>query len=333
MAVDLETLLAPVSEASPAGEDLSYDPERVEIEQAFERPVSMDTTGAEVAPTDVDWRKIIGLIEGQSARTKDIWLAVYLCRAGALASDLDRTLAGAEYLAGLCERFWETMHPTLEEYGFQGRKGPCESLAAFAEFLGPLKRMALLEHPRLGRFSGLDFERFRTGGEAEDGYGVFRGVLSETPDEVLVAVGEKLDAIGLAIKRVDAILVANAQGETGANFQPTYAALADLKRAVLSFAANPPAEDAAATAVTAAVGEQAFVGQSLSGAVNSREDVIKALDAIGDYYRRKEPTSPVPVVLKRVREWVNQDFLSVLADIAPGSLDEARRVLSSQREG
>jgi type VI secretion system protein ImpA len=69
----------------------------------------------------------------------------------------------------------------------------------------------------------------------------------------------------------------------------------------------------------------------LSGSVNSREDVLRALDAIGDYYRRKEPGSPVPVVLQRAREWVNLDFLAVLADIAPNGLDEAKRVLSFRK--
>ena len=75
-------------------------------------------------------------------------------------------------------------------------------------------------------------------------------------------------------------------------------------------------------------------GPRIGGRVETREDVvIKALDAIADYYRRKEPTSPVPTVLQRAREWVNLDFLTILEDIAPGALDEARkRVLVSQRK-
>ena len=152
MALDLETLLAPVSDESPAGEDLAYDPDRTEIEQAFERSVSGDITGAAEAESETDWRRIISLIEQQSAKTKDIWLAVYLCRAGARSGDLSVLEAGAEYLAGLCERFWDTMHPALDDYGFQGRKGPCESLANVGVFLAPLRRVVLLRHARLGAF-------------------------------------------------------------------------------------------------------------------------------------------------------------------------------------
>ena len=332
MALDLETLLAPVSEESPAGEDLAYDPDRTEIEQAFERSVSVDITGAAETESDVDWRRIISLIEQQCAKTKDIWLAVYLCRAGARSGDLPVLEVGAEFLAGLCERFWDTMHPSLEDYGFQGRKGPCESLANVGAFLGPLRRVVLLRHARLGAFTGADFERFRTGGENEDGYGMFRAVLAETPDADIVGIGIKLDTIAAAIKRAEGILDANAEGDTGANFAATYDAIAQIRRAVLSFAAAPPTDEDAG-AGDAAVGASASAdggGPRIAGRVESREDVIKALDAIADYYRRKEPVSPVPLALLRARSWVDADFMSVLADIAPDSLSDLRRVLQAR---
>jgi len=60
--------------------------------------------------------------------------------------------------------------------------------------------------------------------------------------------------------------------------------------------------------------------------------VVRALDAIADYYRRKEPSSPVPVVLKRAREWVSLDFLTILQDIVPNGMDDARRILVFQSD-
>ena len=47
MALDVETLLTAVSEDAPSGPDLAYDPERQEIEQAFESSVSIDASGEE----------------------------------------------------------------------------------------------------------------------------------------------------------------------------------------------------------------------------------------------------------------------------------------------
>jgi type VI secretion system ImpA family protein len=332
--MDVEELLAPVSEEAPTGEDLAYDAERGTIEQAFDSSVSIDTTGEESAAAEIDWRPIINMIEQQSLRTKDVWLAVYLCRAGAKSGQLSLVESGAQYLAGLLERYWENVHPQLEEYGFQGRKGACESLGRRGEFLGPLERTPLLEHPRLGRFSGADFERFRAGAEAAEGYGMFRAALADTPQDTLTEIVARLDAITSAIKRADAVLTANAGDDTGANFQPTYDLITQIKRAVQSFGSSPPADEAATAESSAeqVAGAPSGGGPRIAGRVESREDVVKALDAIADYYRRREPTSPVPAALQRVREWVNLDFLAILEDIAPNSLEEARRVLVTQRK-
>jgi type VI secretion system protein ImpA len=330
MAITLEKLLTPVSEEAPSGEDLAYDPERSEIEQAFESSVSVDTTGAAAAEADVDWRRIIGLIERQSARTKDLWLAVYLCRGGAKSGDLALVATGAEYLAGLCETFWESAHPQIEEYGFQGRKTPCESLARRAEFLGPLRRAPVLSHPRLGRFSGDDLERFSTAAESAEGYGVFRAALNDTPEETLQAAAQHFSTISAAIRRVDAVLMAKAEGDTGANFATTYETLKDLRASVLKFCSAPVEEEeapAAAEEISETPGAPTPARTRSSGQIESREDVLKALDAIGEYYRRNEPTSPVPLVLKRAREWVNVDFLDLLSDIAPDALTEAKKLL------
>jgi type VI secretion system ImpA family protein len=331
--MDVEELLAPVSDEAPAGPDMAYETDRGTIEQAFDSSVSIDTSGDASAAAEIDWRPIIALIETQSAQTKDVWLAVYLCRAGARSGRLDLVETGAQYLAGLLERYWESVHPQLEEYGFQGRKGPCESLGRRGEFLGPLERTPLLEHPRLGRFSGADFERFRAGAEAADGYGLFRAALADTPEEQLTEIVGRLDAIAGAIRRADAVLTANADGDTGANFQPTYELLTQIKKAVQSFTTAPAAEEAQieAAADAGVADAPSAGGPRIAGRVESREDVVKAMDAIADYYRRREPTSPVPAALLRVREWVNLDFLELLEDIAPNSLDEARRVLVTQR--
>jgi type VI secretion system protein ImpA len=242
-------------------------------------------------------------------------------------TEIEQVLTGAEFLAGLCEQFWDTVHPQLDEYGYQGRKGPCESLAGYGEFINPLRRVPLLVHPRLGQFTGADFERFRAGSDSEEGYGLFRGVLSETPDETLLTAIGKIEAIKAAIKRADAVLTAQAVDDTGPNFTATYDALDEIRRAIASFTKAPPAETPSDEASGDVAVADVSGGPRIAGRVDSREDVVRALDAIGDYYRRREPTSPVPLVLQRAREWVNVDFLELLRDIAPDALEEAKKVL------
>jgi type VI secretion system protein ImpA len=331
MAVDLGELLAPVSDDNPVGEDLSYDAERQEIEVAFESSVSGDDDQAE----DVDWRTVIATIERQCGRTKDIWLAIALCRAGARSGRIEVVETGAQLLAGLVETYWDNVHPQLEDYGYQGRKGPCESLTRIGEFLGPLRRTKLLSHPRLGEYSGADFERFAANGSGEDGYGMFRAALEDAGSEGLRTILDRIDHIRDAIRRTDAIFVTMAEDDTGPNFETTYDALEAIRRGVAEFAGagdaaaveqQPGGQEGAGAAVAVQGG-----GAGFSGGINSREDVVRAVDAIIDYYRRREPGNPVPVLLTRAREWINADFLSILEDIYPAGMDDVRRVLVSQR--
>lgn len=322
--MDVETLLAPVSDESPAGDDLSYDGERQQIEAAFEVPADDGD--------QPDWRDTLKLIEAQSARTKDVWLAIYLARAGARQGRLETVAMGLEMLAGLFEQFWDSVHPTLDELGFQGRKGPCESLTRIGEFLGPLRRTVLVEHPRLGAYTGEDLERFAVEGTAADGYGMFRAAIAEVPIDELQAQIDRLDAMRDAVRRVDAVLVANADGDTGTNFQPTYDAIQAIRSALAPYAGLEPAADQAVNGEVSAADAGDAAGARLGGRVDSREDVIKALDAIADYYRRREPTSPIPQLIQRARSWVTMDFMSLLEDISANSVGEAKMVLWTKAE-
>lgn len=329
MALEVEALLAPVSDANAVGADLSYDQARQEIEAVFEVTIGDD---AEEAVTD--WREVIRRIEAQSVLTKDVWLPVYLARAGARLGDVETVAVGVQYLAGLLETYWDTVHPQLDELGFQGRKGPCESLAQIATFLRPLRRTLLLRHPRLGQFSGADFERFAHGGPDEEGYGMFRAALQDGGDAELEVVLDRLDQIRDGIRRTDAVLTARDEDGVGTNFQPTYDTLSALRSAVASFGTNlADAASDEADAPSAAGGVATGVsGPAFAGRIDSREDVARAIDGIVEYYRRREPGSPVPVLLLRAREWLTADFLTILSDIAPGSLDEVRLVLTKRQK-
>jgi type VI secretion system protein ImpA len=274
---------------------------------------------------------VLRQIEAQFERTKDVWLAVYLCRAGARSGQLPVVETGAQTLAGLFEQYWDTVHPTIDELGVPGRKGPCDSLAARAEFLLPLERTILFAHPRLGAWSGADLERFRSEGTEAEGYGMFRAALDELGEEPLREAMTRLEAIEDGFRRADQAFMANAGGEPSPNFGPTYETLGKIRRGLAAFlssgGAAAAAEQEEVEAGGGGGGGTAASGGRLSGKVDSREDVIRALDAINDYYRRREPSSPVPLVLERAKAWVNMDFMSVLKDISPDGIDEATKVL------
>ncbi len=60
------------------------------------------------------------------------------------------------------------------------------------------------------------------------------------------------------------------------------------------------------------------------GAIRSRQDAIRALDAVSAYFRQNEPSSPVPLFLERAKRLVAKDFLAILADVAPEAITQAK---------
>ncbi|HEY4031385.1 MAG TPA: type VI secretion system protein TssA [Caulobacteraceae bacterium] len=330
MALTLEKLLAPVDDDNPVGPDLSYSHERQEIERAFETDEGSQSE-------ERDWRTILRLIEEQAGQTKDVWLPVYACRAGASSGSLETVAIGAQALAGLFEQYWDTVHPQLEELGVMGRKAPCDSLATRGGFLLPLERTVLVAHPRLGRFTGVDLQRFATERESAEGYGMFRAALEEGGDALLEGAIGQLDAIEDGLKRADKAFMQGAGGEPSPNYQPTFSLLTALRQAVKQFMTAPAEEpeeawDGETGPGGGGGGGGKAAGPRISGRVDNREDVLKSLDLIADYYRRSEPSHPLQMLVERAREWVDMDFLTLMREIAPDSIRQARELLKKREE-
>ena len=114
----------------------------------------------------------------------------------------------------------------------------------------------------------------------------------------------------------------------------------DATRFLTMFPASEGGDKLAEEDVTEAAGESAvvtggarIVAQGFTAGVpQSRADVTAAIDAICKYYADREPTSPVPLILKRVRGWVSKDFMQLISEIAPQGLDEVTKLLASPSE-
>lgn len=332
--MDIDALLAPLSteEGAEAGPDLSYSDDR----SAIEAPFNADANGDEV--DERTWRDSVKKATAQAAETRDIWVAIYLMRGGAKLGDLQTVADGGQLLAGYFENLWEPVHPTLDEADFIGRKTPCDSLTRIREFLNPLRKCVVLEH-RQGKVTAEDLERFANDGPGAEGYAQFRAAIDTTdPDRAeeikasFVATVERFDAIRDAVERIDAALVSHSDSGTATNFTPTYETLTALRAAVLPYAGmeEEAAVDTAGGDVGGGGANDRGGGPALSGRVNSRDDVVRAIDAIIDYYAAREPGHPVPVLMKRARHWVSMDFLTLLDDMVPESLPTARSILVSK---
>ena len=130
MSIDLEALLAPVSPDRPAGDDLRYHPLSLQIKEARR---SEEAIAQGVWKTDVkaaDYAAVLKLaVEGLSRHGKDLQVAAWLAEALLYLDGLAGFRQGLELVYGLMERYWDSVHPELEDGDAELRAVPLRWLA------------------------------------------------------------------------------------------------------------------------------------------------------------------------------------------------------------
>lgn len=123
--LNFEQLLAPISEASPCGDDIAFSPEVDAISKARQADDPSLEQGAWVTSLkEADWKfvatRCAQLIE---QRSKDLRLAVWLVEAAAKTSSFGGMADGLALVSALCERHWEHLHPLPDEGSYEQRIG------------------------------------------------------------------------------------------------------------------------------------------------------------------------------------------------------------------
>src|SRR2546421_571396 len=106
-----------------------------------------------------------------------------------------------------------------------------------------------------------------------------------------------------------------------------------MKQAVQPYAATdaPVAAAPGGDAIASASGQAAAKPvQGVSGTVQTRADVTKALNLICDYYRSNEPSSPVPLILQRAQRLVDKDFMTIVTDLTPDALTQLQVITGTK---
>lgn len=330
----IEELLAPVSDELPCGEDLDESLEFDTLRAAFDDDFALDTGMATLADGEkrlspVNWSETFDNIEKLCGQTKDLFLAVSYARCGIVRGDPDIVDQGLQFAARLLEEQWDTVHPLVDDPGGRLRGPLFEDLARRGAFAMPFLGMPLV----LGNRGSIKSEQLidvHENGGTSDSYPAVRGILDQLEDEARAAIAAQLASMLDSLARIEAVL-----RERNVSGRPDFSTLRDsiglVEEAYLALAglAVPEADGESGDGDDGA-DEAESVGTSgpgFGGAVKSRDDVMKALNAIEQYYARAEPGHPVRLAMGRMRSWVNKDFMGILEDIAPRSLDDVKSVL------
>ncbi|MGN3975569.1 ImpA family type VI secretion system protein [Tsuneonella sp. SYSU-LHT278] len=341
----LDELLAPIAGDAPTGPDMDESAEFDRLRTAFDINFPLDAKVIEPddgvpAPAPVDWEELRDEIEALSDQTKDLFLAVSYARCGLVLGDLDTVERGLMFSAGLLESYWEAVNPPIDGVmGYPGRAGIFENLAQRGAFGIPFLQMAIVRDGRMA----LTGEQLRDAAEnegASDHFATARRVLDSLDEAHKQALAARFVALLDALARIERAMKEHADGASAPDFSTTRDIIQAVQDAYLSLAGlaqqtgGGEVADVAGDGVDAGMvsGDPAVAnGAGFSGKVRSREDVLRALTEIEQYYARFEPGHPVKVASARLRGWVTKDFMAILEDIVPNSVDDAKNVLLERR--
>lgn len=330
MAFDVETLLQPVSESEPAGGDLSYDPDFRRISRELEDAAQKERPGDDpnVAPALQTAVTLLG-------RSKDFWIASHGVCFAVYAADLDAAGGLVSVMAGLAEQYWETAHPVLEEGSDPagGRREACRQIASVGRVVKHLERMYL---PPLRTKGKISFKDIAGGADPEATAAQIlaqmpepiRRAIDETGEAEWAALGGQLGAIEAAVTRL-----ANAFATQTPGLEPDLSPLSAMLKRMRLFAEavvarkNPAAAAAASGSDEAAAANAPAAGPAFSGPVATREQALAQLDAVKAFFQATEPSSPIPMLIDRVKRLAGMDFLQLIENLAPGGSSEAVAVL------
>ncbi len=305
--LELDDLLAPISEAAPCGEDLSFSAEFDTIQEARRADDPSLEQGEWITDLKIaDWASV-----GKScnelllARSKDLRLANWLTEARTQSHGFAGLADGYRLVAALCDRYWDELHPTIESGDPDERIGTIAWLLTHsAQWL----RQLPLASGSQGRFGLADFDaaRARGGAAGSDlpGIDVMEAARRETPHafylELVQQLPDCIDALGTLQASVDKRL-----GTDGPSFSPLRDQLEGLQTVVMRFARDAGVlidGEADAGAGSHPVADAPAVTPA-DGSLASRREALQQLRRVAEFFRRTEPHSPVAYLADKAASW------------------------------
>jgi type VI secretion system protein ImpA len=342
-ALDVAALLAPLSPESPSGQDLSYDAAYSELFRLAEGKPEQQMGDSIIPGEEPNWREVQSGSVSVLKRSRDLRVVMLALVASVRADGVAGLRDGVLLLRGTIEQHWDTFFPRLDPADNNDpleRMNVVAALAAPVESFGdPLKvqrriREAPLSRSRqLGSFGLAAIDR-ATNPAAGDGKAgpqasEIDASFDDTPIEELQASAAAVQAAADDAKALDAFLTKTVGPGRAPNLDSFHRCLSEV-RAALDRALGRRGYGIAGA--PAAAGAPAGAAPSAPGEVRTTQDVLLAIDRICQYYERAEPSSPVPLLLKRARRLVSKSFLDIISDLSPDAMNQIKVISGAEQQ-
>jgi len=341
--VALEELLQPVSEAMPCGDDLSYDANFQAVETMIRG--TPETQFSDAKPPE--WKQVRSCCLDLLTRSKDLRIALILAVAELELNGIAGFTESLALLKGLLEKYWSDLHPQLdpaENYDPLQRMNLIASIAmpigSFGDDFRILERLRaapLCDSIQMGSHSLSDILKAEKpvaedGKPAPDMAQIEAAFRDSKPDRLTLlyhAINRSIDSV----EAIDVLLTNTVGAKNAPDLTRLSADLVSIQKRLKTYL--PVTTTQVFPEDTAALPENSSHSNSMPlsvGEIASRDDVVRALQRICQYYAQAEPSSPVPLILKRALRLAEMDFMQIIREMAPEAIGEIYRIAGEREE-
>ncbi|MEM1266610.1 MAG: type VI secretion system protein TssA [Pseudomonadota bacterium] len=341
--MDLSDLLATLDDGSDAGEDMEYEPIFTELELVA-KPGEERVMGDSVQEAEEpNWRDVKEKALAVLEQSKDLRASMHLAQAGLKTGGFPDFATVMTYVKRCLTEHWDGVHPMLDADDDDDPTMRVNAVLTLADgdgILRAVRNAPLTQSRAFGGFSLFDVEIAEGEIEVPESLDTvpdrsqISAAFQDTEAEWLTATKEAVNTALDDLVAIDGKFDEETPGR-GPNLDDLLRALRRIK-ARIDEATGSDEEFAEGDAD----GEEGAAGGGAGGGpvrrgvgeITTRADVQKAIDKIIDYYAKNEPSSPVPIILKRARRLVDADFMKIMEDIAPDGLENVRVVVGRSDE-
>jgi type VI secretion system protein ImpA len=346
--LDFEKIMQPIAVENPSGESLQYSGLYDEIREARRADKDLPQGQWQTELKVADYRQVINLaVPALETQTKDLQIAAWLSESLIKQYGFAGLRDSFKLLSGLQETFWETIFPEIDEGDMEGRANAIEWMdtqGAFAVKGAKItggegysyldfedsKRFDIPEN--IDTLDSTDQQKFRElQAQAEkenrvtaDRWRKAKAASRRAFYEELFFVVEECRTEFNELNRVIEEKFDRNQMPGTTNLKK---ALDDIQTIVKKLledkrAEEPDAADAVVAAAESATDEaetSVATGSSktlaTAGAIQNRQDAIRRLAELAEFFRKTEPHSPVSYLVERAVNWGEMPLEAWLQDV------------------
>ncbi|MCC6510963.1 MAG: type VI secretion system protein TssA [Pirellulaceae bacterium] len=344
-----DSLRNAINDDAPSGNDLEYDPLFARMEKASQGTPDQEYGATKIEAQPPDWAEVSRLALELLERTRDLRVATYLAQAELVESKLPGLRDSLELIADWVENLWDTVYPQLDPDDDNDPTIRVNALMGLSNsnMLIKLRQTTILRARGVGAFSWTDVSIARgelpipDGMEEPPTLKKVEAAVSACEVQELQAYHQAVVQSLAAIERIEQAFSDRVGSVAGPNLEALSKELRGISKIQkLWLDRRLPAgapekldrEDSddnkgmIALETTSRSRAQVIDPQVVGAAsfiITRREDAIEGLDMIISWFEQYEPSSPLPMLLKRAKRLSTMSFMDILRDISPSGIEQA----------